>query len=125
MDQRIVSYAKAQPGQDTRVPGMSAGLPVCPPSNAIMNASPDTSTTAETTATTNKRSCIYAELLDAVPIAVERELCCTVGQRDQEGDHFLLEHIRSGHYNSRCPSLAVDENAAVELAPVRMEMPLV
>jgi hypothetical protein len=123
MDQRIVSYAKAQPDQDTRVPGMSAGLPVCALSNAIMDASPDTSTTAETPATTSKRSCIYAELLDAVPIAFERELCCTVGQGDQEGDYFLLEHIRSGHYNSQCPSLAVDENAAVELAPVRMEMP--
>jgi hypothetical protein len=123
MDQRIVNYAKAQPDQDTRVPSISAELPVCALSNAIMDASPGTSTAAETPATTSKRSCIYAELLDAVPIAFERELCCTVGQGDQEGDYFLLEHIRSGHYNSQCPSLAVDENAAVELAPVRMEMP--
>jgi hypothetical protein len=123
MYKRIVSYATAQPDPDTRMPGISAILPVNGLSHAIMDTSPDASQPVPKPAAAGKGSCIYAELLDAVPIPLEHELCCTVGHKDREIDYFLLEHIRSGHYNSRCPSLAADEDTAVELAPIRMEMP--
>jgi hypothetical protein len=123
MDNRDVSYATAQPDPDTRMPGTSTGQRVYALSNALINTSHGTSAPAETPATTSERSCIYAELLDVVPIAFERELCCTVGQGDQEGDYFLLEHIRSGHYDGRCPSLSASDEAPVEMAPIRMELP--
>jgi hypothetical protein len=123
MDNRILSYATAQPDPDTRVPEIVARLPANGHSDASMESSPSTSPPVRTPAETSKSSCIYAELLDAIPIHLEHELCCTVGHKDDERDYFLLEHIRSGHYSSRCSLLAADENVAVEMAPVRMEMP--
>jgi hypothetical protein len=119
MENRIGSYAASRPNPDTRVPGTSAIVPV----PALLDMLPDKLPSVARPAAMTGESCIYAALLESAPIALDSKLCCTVGQGEHEADYFLLEHIRSGHYNGRCPLLSACEDAPVELAPIRTELP--
>jgi hypothetical protein len=71
----------------------------------------------------DEEACIYTELLRLRGIPTRNEFCCTVDERNIVHDYFLLEYIRSGHYNSCCPSLTAPKDAPVELAPIRTELP--
>ena len=71
-----------------------------------------------------EESCVHAELIRAYGIPFRNDLCCKASKTKRPYDYALLEHVRSGHFDSRCPSLLGQDEAPVELAPIRMELPL-
>ena len=118
MSNKIVKEVTDHYKSNTASPRSTLRLPspwsAVPSSSALVKSSPGVS----------KESCIFADLLEKVPIAFEDGNCSTTGDGDLEADYVLLEHIRSGHHESRCSLLpADDKNAAIEMAPIRMELP--
>jgi len=105
---------------DPNVPTPASSRPLVSP-HVQSNTSPATSSLPESSVDASKESYIYADKLAKAPVAFENELCCTVGHGPEERDYFLLEHVRSGHYNPCYTSIAAREDSEIDLPPIRQE----